>query len=307
MPGHNHDHGDHGHSHGPGAYRSTDRKALLIAAVLTAGFMLAEVAGGLLTDSLALLADAGHMLSDSFSLFLALGAVALAARPATAKRTFGFKRAEILAALVNGVLLVVVSVWIIVEAIHRIGDPPEVLGGWMLLVAVTGLAVNLVAAWVLFRSAGESLNVKAALRHVLADVAGSAGVILAALIILISGWELADPIVSIVISVLIAASAWSILRDSVDVLLEAAPPGMNTEEIGYSMAGLEGVEQVHDLHVWQITSGMPMLSAHVLVGPDSDCHAIRRDLEGMLRSGHGIEHTTLQVEHIEVQKPIVLE
>lgn len=307
MSGQNHDHGGHGHSHGPGAYRSADRKALLIAAVLTAGFMLAEVAGGLLTDSLALLADAGHMLSDSFSLLLALGAVALAARPATAKRTFGFKRAEILAALVNGVLLVVVSVWIIVEAINRIGDPPEVLGGWMLLVAVAGLAVNLVAARVLFRSAGESLNVKAALRHVLADVAGSLGVILAALIILIAGWELADPIVSIVISLLIAASAWSILRDSVDVLLEAAPPGMETEEIGYSMAGLEGVEQVHDLHIWQITSGMPMLSAHVLVGPGSDCHAIRRELEQMLESGHGIDHTTLQVEHIKVQKPIILE
>ena len=197
--GHDHDHGDHGHSHGPGAYREADRRALLIAAGLTAGFMLAEVVGGLLTGSLALLADAAHMLSDSFSLFLALGAVALAARPATAKRTYGFKRAEILAALINGVLLVVVSVWIIVEAIGRIGDPPEILGGWMLLIAAVGLAVNLLAAWVLYRSAGDSLNVKAALRHVLADLAGSLGVIFAAAIILTTGWELADPIVSIVI------------------------------------------------------------------------------------------------------------
>jgi cobalt-zinc-cadmium efflux system protein len=302
--GHGHDHGEHGHSHGPGAWRDADRKALLIAAGLTAGFMVAEVVGGLLTDSLALLADAGHMLSDSFSLFLALGAVALAARPATPKRTYGFKRAEILAALINGVLLVVVSVWIVIEAINRIGDPPDVLGGWMLLVAVIGLLVNLIAAWVLSRSAGESLNVKAALRHVLADVAGSVGVILAALIILTTGWELADPIVSIVISVLIAASAWSILRDSVDVLLEAAPPGLDTEEIGYSMAGLKGVEQVHDLHIWQITSGMPMLSAHVLVGPDSDCHAIRADLESLLHSDFEIDHTTLQVEHVTSQAPI---
>jgi len=277
---------------------------LLIAAGLTAGFMVAEVAGGLLTDSLALLADAGHMLSDSFSLFLALGAVALAARPATARRTYGFKRAEILAALINGILLVVVSVWIVVEAISRIGDPPEVLGGWMLVVAVAGLLVNLIAAWVLARSAGESLNVKAALRHVLADVAGSVGVILAALIILTTGWELADPIVSIVISVLIAASAWSILRDSVDVLLEAAPPGLDTEEIGYAMAALPGVEQVHDLHIWQITSGMPMLSAHVLVGPGADCHGLRRDLEQMLEAEYEIDHTTLQVEHITSQAPI---
>ncbi len=305
--GADHEHGDHGHSHGPGAYREADRKALLIAAVLTAGFMLAEVAGGLLTGSLALLADAGHMLSDSFSLFLALGAVALAARPATFKRTFGYKRAEILAALINGVLLVVVSVWIIIEAIGRIGDPPEILGGWMLAVAAAGLAVNLIAAWVLARSAGESLNVRAALRHVLADVAGSVGVILAALIILTTGWELADPIVSIVISVLIALSAWSILRDSVDVLLEAAPPGMDSEKIGYSMASLDGVDEVHDLHIWQITSGMPMLSAHVLVEPDSDCHGIRRRLEEMLGNDFRIDHTTLQVEHSGRQGPISIE
>ncbi|MCB8915217.1 MAG: cation transporter [Thermoleophilales bacterium] len=269
--------------------------------------MFAEIIGGLLTDSLALLADAGHMLSDSFSLFLALGAVALAARPATPRRTYGYKRAEILAALINGVLLVVVSVWIVIEAINRIGDPPDVLGGWMLVVAVAGLAVNLIAARVLARSAGESLNVKAALRHVLADVAGSVGVILAAVIILTTGWELADPIVSIVISVLIATSAWSILRDSVDVLLEAAPPGLDTEEIGYSMASLSGVDQVHDLHIWQITSGMPMLSAHVLVAPESDCHGIRRELEVLLDREYGIDHTTLQVEHTATQKPIMIE
>lgn len=307
MSDHDHHDHDHGHSHGPGAWRDTDRKALLIAAGLTAGFMLAEVAGGLLTGSLALLADAGHMLSDSFSLFLALGAVALAARPATARRTFGFKRAEILAALVNGVLLVVVSVWIVVEAIGRIGDPPEILGGWMLLVAAVGLAVNLIAAWVLYSSAGESLNIKAALRHVLADVAGSVGVILAAVIILTTGWELADPIVSIVISVLIAISAWSILRDSVDVLLEAAPPGIDTEEIGYAMAGLSGVDEVHDLHIWEITSGMPMLSAHVLVGPGKDCHGIRGELEVLLRDRYEIGHTTLQVEHTGRQVPIPVE
>lgn len=302
-----HEHKHEGHSHGPGAWRETDRRALLIAAGLTAGFMLAEVAGGLLTGSLALIADAGHMLSDSFSLFLALGAVALASRPVTPKRTFGFKRAEILAALANGILLVLVSVWIIIEAIGRIGDPPEILGGWMLAIAVLGLIVNLVAARVLYDSSGESLNVKAALRHVLADVAGSVGVILAALVIMLTGWELADPIVSIVISVLIAASAWSILRDSVDVLLEAAPPGLDTEEIGYSMAALPGVEQVHDLHVWQITSGLPMLSAHVLVSADADCHAIRRRLEAQLREDFEIDHTTLQVEHLASQDPLTIE
>lgn len=299
-----HENGHAGHSHGAGSWRGTDRRALLAAALLTAGFMLAEVVGGLLTGSLALLADAGHMLSDSFSLFLALGAVMLAGRPVSPRRTYGYKRAEILAALVNGVLLVVVSIWIIVEAAGRIGDPPEILGGWMLAVAAVGLLVNLAAAKILYSSGGGSLNLRAALRHVLADLAGSVGVILAALIILTTGWELADPIVSIAISVLIAASAWTILRDSVDVLLEAAPPGLDTERIGYEMAALDGVDEVHDLHVWQITSGMPMLSAHVLVGESADCHAIRARLESLLREEFDLGHTTLQVEHSVPRRPL---
>lgn len=304
MPGHEH---SHDHSHGPGAWRGTDRRALLAAAGLTAGFMLVEVAGGLITGSLALLADAGHMLSDSFSLFLALGAVLLAARPVTARRTFGYKRAEILAALANGVLLVVVAVWVVVEAIHRLNDPVEILGGGMLAVALAGLLVNLVAAWILSRSSGDSLNVKAALRHVLADVAGSVGVIAAAAVILLTGWEAADPLISIVISLLIAASAWSVLRESVDILLEAAPSGLDTEEIGNAMAAEPEVVQVHDLHVWEITSGMPMLSAHVLVGPDADCHRARLVTEAMLRDRFGIDHTTLQVEHVAAERPLKIE
>ncbi|MCB0827832.1 MAG: cation transporter [Solirubrobacterales bacterium] len=295
------------HSHEPGSYREADRRALLIAAGLTAGFMLVEAAGGLITGSLALLADAGHMLSDSFSLLLALGAVTLAARPATARRSFGYKRAEILAALVNGVLLVLISIWVIVEAINRLGDPVEILGGEMLVIAVVGLGANLVAAYVLFRASGDSLNVKAALRHVLADVAGSLGVIVAAGIILATGWDQVDALVSILISVLIAASAWSILRESVDVLLEAAPKGTDPEQIGLAMAGQQGVEQVHDLHVWQITSGFPTLSAHVLVGPGADCHGIRRELEAMLAERYEIRHTTLQVEHTVVQAPLPLD
>ena len=296
--GNDHDHGaGHDHSHGAGAYRDADRKALKIAAVLTAGFMLVEVAGGLITGSLALLADAGHMLSDSFSLVLALFAVSLAARPATSRRTFGFKRAEILAALVNGLLLALVSIWVVVEAIRRLGDPVEVLAGGMLTVAIIGLGVNLLAAWVLYRSSGESLNVKAALRHVLADLAGSVGVIVAAVVIMLTGWEAADPIISILISLLIVASAWSILRDSVDVLLEAVPRGLDAEKIGMAMASVPEVEQVHDLHVWEITSGFPSLSAHVLVGKDSDCHAARAEIEAVLHDEFEIDHVTLQVEH----------
>jgi len=304
---HDHDHGHEGHSHGPGAYRGTDRKALLIAAGLTTTFMVVEAVGGLVTGSLALLADAGHMLSDSFSLFLALGAVMLAARPATSKRTFGYKRAEILAALANGVLLVVVSIWVIVEAINRLGDPVEILGGEMLLIAILGLLINLISARVLYKAAGESLNVKAALRHVIADVAGSVGVIVAAVIIIATGWEAADAIVSILISILIAASAWSVLRESVDVLLEAAPSGMDTEEIGYAMAAVPNVKQVHDLHVWQITSGFPTLSAHVLVGAGADCHGARRELEALLEERFEIEHTTLQVDHVPSSEPLKIQ
>jgi cobalt-zinc-cadmium efflux system protein len=304
---HSHGSDDHDHSHGPGAYRGADRKALLIAAVLTGGFMVAEAVGGVITGSLALIADAGHMLSDSFSLFLALAAVTIAARPATAKRTYGYNRAEILAALVNGLLLILVSLWVVYEAIRRLGEPVEVLGGGMLVIALIGLLVNVAAFWVLYKGGGESLNVKAALRHVLADLAGSVGVIIAAIVILVTGWEPVDALVSILISVLIAASAWSILRESVDVLLEAAPSDIDTEEVGYAMAAAPGVEQVHDLHVWQITSGFPTLSAHVLVGPDDDCHAIRRNLEALLEERFEIEHTTLQVDHQPAPEPLTID
>lgn len=296
-----------GHTHGPETWRQADRKALLVAASLTAGFMVAEAVGGLLTGSLALLADAGHMLSDSFSLFLALAAVSLAARPATARHSFGFKRAEILAALINGVLLVVVSIWVIVEAIRRLQDPVEILGPGMLAIAVAGLVVNVLAAWVLMRSGGESLNVRAALRHVLGDLAGSVGVILAAGVIIFTGWEQIDAIVSILISLLIAASAWSVLREAVDVLLESTPGEMDAEEIGMAMAAHDQVDQVHDLHVWQITSGFPTLSAHVLVGPGSDCHRVRLELEALLRGRFGIEHTTLQVDHTIAVRPLRIE
>ncbi|MCB8914205.1 MAG: cation transporter [Thermoleophilales bacterium] len=301
---HDHDHSEEGHSHGLGSYRGADRKALLIAALLTGGFMVAEAVGGVVTGSLALLADAGHMLSDSFSLFLALFAVSIAARPATAKRTFGYKRAEILAALVNGVLLVLVSLWVVYEAIGRLDDPVEVMGGGMMAIAVLGLIINVVAFLVLWKGGGESLNVRAALRHVLGDLLGSVGVIIAAGVILLTGWEPIDPIVSILISILIVASAWSVLKESVDVLLEAAPKGIDTQEVGMAMAGVAGVEQVHDLHIWQITSGFPSLSAHVLVGADLDCHRVRLELDSLLKEQFEIEHSTLQLEHAGDGKPL---
>jgi cobalt-zinc-cadmium efflux system protein len=287
-----------GHFHGlPGADRAGDRRALLIALALTATYTVAEVVGGLLTGSLALLADAGHMLSDNVSIALALFAVWIAAKPPTPERTYGFKRVEILVALANGATLVLVSLWIFYEAFQRFQDPPDVLGGWMLAIAVIGLLVNVAAAAVLSRARGGSLNLEAAFRHVLADMLGSVGVIAAALVILITGWLYADPLISVLIGVLILASAWAILRDSIRILLEATPRGLDSIEIGTALASVEGVVDVHDLHVWTITSGFPALSAHILVRPGDDCHAIRRQLEVLLDERFHIEHTTLQVDH----------
>jgi cobalt-zinc-cadmium efflux system protein len=294
----------HAHQHDD---RAASRRALAWALALTTGFTIAEVVGAVLTGSLALLADAAHMLSDDLSLGLALFASWLAARPATAKRSFGYQRAEILAALANGVTLVLISIWIFYEAARRLDDPPEVLGGWMLLVATAGLLVNLAAAHILSRDQGESLNVSAALRHVLADVAGSVGVIVAALIILLTGWRYADPLVSVAIGLLILGSSWGIIRDSVRILLEATPAGIDSEEVGRRMAAVPGVREVHDLHIWTITSGFPALSAHVLVGRGDDCHARRRDIERLLHDDFHIEHTTLQVDHEHDRELIELE
>ena len=279
-------------SHGKGEHedhrREADRRALAIVFALTAAFMVAEVVGGLITGSLALLADAGHMLSDTFSLGLALFAVWLAERPVTPNRSFGYKRAEILAALINGALLVAISGWIFVEAYRRLQEPPEILGGWMLAVAALGLLVNVTGAVVLSHSGGESLNLQGALKHVVADALGSVGAIAAALTILATGWQYADPIISVLIGLLVLASSWKILRDSTNILLEGTPPGINADEVGRKMAGAEGIVEVHDLHIWTITSGFPALSAHVLVGRDEDCHARRRDLEELLAREYDI-------------------
>lgn len=291
---HSHGEGAHGeHDHGRGA----DRRALMVVFALTAGFMVVEAVGGLVTGSLALLADAGHMLSDAFSLGLALFAVWLAGRPATPNRSFGYKRAEILAALANGTTLVAISIWIFVEAYQRLWEPPEILGGWMLAVATLGLIVNVAGVLILSRSGGESLNLQGAMRHVLADVLGSAGAIVAALVILTTGWRYADPLISTLIGLLVLASSWRLLRESTNILLEGTPRGIDAEDVGRKMAGAPGIQEVHDLHIWTITSGFPALAAHVLVGHDEDCHARRRELEDLLKHEYGIEHTTLQVDH----------
>jgi cobalt-zinc-cadmium efflux system protein len=287
--------------------RARNRRALVIVLALTGAFTGVEIVGGVLTGSLALLADAGHMLSDNLALAVALLATWLAGRPATPDRSFGYQRAEILAALVNGLILVAIAIWIFVEAWGRFSDPPEVLAGWVAVVAVAGLAVNLTSAAILERAGHDSLNIRAALRHVLADALGSLGVLAAALAILVTGWRYADPIAGMAIAVLILASSWSILRDSVHILLEGAPRGMDMRTLGRRMAEVPGVAEVHDLHVWTITSGFPALSAHVLVERGDDCHARRRELEDLLRREYGIEHTTLQVDHVAAPRVVAIQ
>jgi len=287
----------HAHLHDHGLGRAASRRALALALALTASYTVVEVVGGLLTGSLALLADAVHMLSDNVSIAVALGAAWLAGRPETPARTYGFRRAEVLAALANGVALVALSIWIFYAAFGRLQDTPEVLGGWVLAIALVGVGVNLAAGAVLSRARAGSLNVEAAFRHVLADLAGSVGVVAAAIIILTTGWNEADAVVSVLIGLLVLASSWTILRDSTAILLEAAPSGMDTRALGERLAGAPGVVEVHDLHVWTITTGFPALSAHVLVRQGEDCHARRRELEVLLREEFGIEHTTLQVDH----------
>jgi cobalt-zinc-cadmium efflux system protein len=285
-----------GHTHDEA--RQGNRRALAFALAITATYTVVEVVGGFLTGSLALLADAAHMLSDNVSIALALLAVWLAGKPATPERTYGYKRAEVLAALANGVTLVALSIWIFYEAFRRFDDAPEVHGGWMLAIALVGIVVNLAAGGILFRARSGSLNVEAAYRHVAADLLGSLGVVSAAVVILATGWLAADPLVGVLIGVLVLASSWSILRDSATILLEASPRGIDTQAVGERLARAPGVVEVHDLHIWTITSGFPALSAHVLVGRGEDCHARRRELERLLGEEFGIEHTTLQVEHV---------
>jgi cobalt-zinc-cadmium efflux system protein len=281
----------HGHA------RSGTR-ALAVALALVLGFAAVELAAGLLSGSLALLADAGHMVSDALALGLALFAAWLARRPATPERTFGWRRAEILAALANGILLVVLGLWILVEAVQRLDDPPSVEGGYVLAAGIAGLAVNVAVARVL-HGAGAGLNVRASLLHVLADLASSVGVVVAALLLLLAGWELADPIAGLLIGGLVLASTIGILRESIEILLEGAPAGIDTAELDRALRSVGDVVDVHDLHIWTITSGFPALSAHVLVEPRADCHGIRRELEQVLRERFELTHTTLQVEHAQ--------
>ena len=290
-----HAHGADGtHDHDPA--READRRTLVIVITLTAVFMVAELVGGILANSLALLADAAHMLTDVGALALSLFAIRFARRPATPEKTYGYMRAEILAALLNGGVLIVLSIFIFIEAWDRFTDPVEVRGGLMLAVAGAGLLVNVAAALMLHRSAGESLNVRGAYLHVLGDLLGSVGAITAAVIILATGWYPADPIISVLVGVLILWSSFKLVKESVDVLLEAVPSHLDLEEIRASIREIEGVTRVHDLHVWTVTSGYFAMSGHAVVDDVERTQAVLRAIHERMHDEFGIGHVTVQVE-----------
>ena len=290
-----HDHHEPSHSHRPVGSGAT-RKALIAALAITSGFMVVEIVGGVLSNSLALLADAGHMVSDVGALSLSLLAMAFAARPHTSDRTFGFHRMEVLAAFVNAAALLIIAFYVAFEAVGRLSDPEEVAGVSMLTVAAVGLLVNLVALALLRGHRHSSLNIRGAFLHVIGDALGSAGAILAALIILTTGWTRADSAVSLFIAALIVVSSWRLIRETASVLLEYSPKGLNVDAVRGELEGISGVENVHDLHVWTVTSGFNALSCHTRVQGGTDRDQVVRDATVLLRERYGITHATIQAE-----------
>jgi cobalt-zinc-cadmium efflux system protein len=282
----------HAHHHHPPA----DRGRLKIALGLILGFMAVEVVAGILASSLALLSDAAHMLTDAGAIALALVAARLAERPAAGGYTFGLKRAEILSAQVNGATLLALAAVITYEGIRRLVDPPDVEGTTVLVVAVAGIAVNLAATSVLAGANRRSLNVEGAFQHVLTDLFAFVATAVAGAVVLATGFARADGIAALIVAALMLRSGWGLLRDSGRVLLEAAPKDLDPDEIGRTLAAQDHVVEVHDLHVWEVTSGMPSLSAHVTVRAGCDTQAHRRRLAELLEERFGIDHTTLQVE-----------
>jgi cobalt-zinc-cadmium efflux system protein len=265
--------------------------------VLIVGFMVVEIVAGILSNSLALVSDAAHMLTDAGAIALSLVALRLASRPAGGNLTFGLKRAEILSAQANGAVLLVLAGLIVYEAVHRLIEPLSV-GGWtVIVVALAGLVVNGVATWQVAQADRENMAVEGSFKHLLTDVYAFAGTLVAGIVIVATGFDRADPIASLVVAGLMLWAAYGLLKNSGRVLLEMSPEGLDVAEIGQALADHPHVASVHDLHVWQIASGFPALSAHVLVPPGDDCHGIRRELEALLVERFGLEHTTLQVDH----------
>jgi cobalt-zinc-cadmium efflux system protein len=282
---------DHGHGHGEDARRIGLALALILA------FMVAEIVVGVLAHSLVLLSDAAHMLTDAGALAMSLVVLRLAALPAGGNRTFGLRRSEILSAQANGAALLVLAGLIVYTSVRRLVSPPHASGTAILVVALVGIGVNLLATWQLSGANRRSLNIEGSFQHVLNDLFAFIATAIAGGVILATGWVRADAVAALLVAALMLGASWRLLRDSGRVLLDIAPAGLPVQEIGTAMASHPGVVQVHDLHVWEVTTEFPTLSAHVLVEPGADCHGIRRELETLLLDRFGLEHTTLQVEH----------
>ena len=279
----------HRHSHA--------KTALKPALMITSAFLVAEFIGALYTNSLALLADSGHMLTDVAALSLSLAASWFATRRATPQKTYGFHRVEILAALLNGVILVLIALYIFYEAYGRLTNPPEVRAGWMLVVASVGLLANLASAWLLFGEHRHSLNVRGAMFHIISDAVGSAGAILASLAILFGGYYIADPMISVVVGILILSSSWVLIRDAVDILLEGTPSHVNIVSLQSDLKQIGGVESVHDLHVWTLTSGVLAMSCHVVISEEPvRRNVVLTEINELARDRFHIDHTTVQIE-----------
>ncbi len=290
-------HAHHGHDHGHG---QTNMRALGVAALLTGGFMVVEVIGGLVSGSLALLADAGHMATDFAALVLAWLALRFARRPADARRTYGFDRLSVLAAFVNGLALFLIAGWIVLEAVHRMRDPQPVAGAIMLGVATAGLAVNLLAFWILSRGDRGNLNLRAALLHVIGDLLGSVAAILAALVILATSWTPIDPILSVLVSILILRAAWMVVRDSAHILLEGAPLGFDPAAITADLlANVPGLAHVGHMHAWSISQERPMITLEARPAPGTDPDALRHRIKERLAAGFGFDHATVEIGESE--------
>jgi len=297
-----HDH-DHGHRHD--VARSA-RGSLKIALIITSTFLVAEFLGALYTNSLALLADSGHMLTDVAALSLSFFAIRFSSRRATPRMTYGFYRVEILAALLNGVFLVLVALYIFYEAYHRFRNPVSVKADWMLVVAAVGLLANLASAWVLFGKHRHSLNVRGAFFHVLTDTIGSVGAILASIAIIVSGYQMADPLISILVAVMILWSSWILIRDAVDILLEGTPAHINIVTLREQLGHVDGVGSVHDLHVWTLTSGVLAMSCHVVAGNDAFSRTeLLTRVNDVARERFHIDHTTVQIEERNIPQELV--
>lgn len=293
--GNPHGHGLAGHNHGVVA--GADRRWLSLSLGLITAYMAVEIVIAFLAHSTALLADAAHMLSDAAAIALALVAMRLAARPVRGRYTYGLKRAEILSAQANGLTLLLLSVWLSYESVKRLLDPPEVSGTLVLVTALAGVAVNLVAAWCMSKANRSSLNVEGAFQHIVTDLYGFIATAVSGAVVMLTGFAAADPIASLIVVVLMLRSGVSLVRAAGRIFLEGAPLGVEPDDVSGRMVGHDGVVEVHDLHIWEITSGDVVLSAHVLVAPDRDCHALRKGLQAGLRDEYGIKHATLEVDH----------